>query len=50
MAYTITNKAKSVDRHPMTWMERIYIPSILKGLRITLGHIFQKKKPSISLK
>ena len=27
----------------MTFSERIYIPSILKGLRITLGHIFKKK-------
>jgi NADH dehydrogenase subunit I (EC 1.6.5.3) len=27
----------------MTFAERIYIPSILKGLKITLGHIFQKK-------
>lgn len=39
----ITSRAKAVDRHPMTFMERIYIPSILKGLKITLGHIFQKK-------
>lgn len=39
----LTQRAKSVDRHPMTFMERIYIPSIIKGLKITLGHIFQKK-------
>lgn len=39
----ITSRAKAVDRHPMTFMERIYIPSIMKGLKITLGHIFQKK-------
>ena len=39
----LTQRAKSVDRHPMTFMERIYIPSIMKGLKITLGHIFQKK-------
>lgn len=43
MAYTISNKSKAVDRRPMTWAERIYLPSIFKGLRITLGHIFQKK-------
>lgn len=27
----------------MTFLERIYLPAIAKGLRITLGHIFQKK-------
>ena len=41
--FTITSRAKEVDRSPMTFSERIYIPSILKGLRITLGHIFKKK-------
>ena len=27
----------------MTFMERIYLPSILKGMAITVGHIFKKK-------
>lgn len=44
MAFTITNRAKPVDRSPMTFSERIYLPSIMKGLSITLGHIFKKKK------
>ncbi len=39
----ITNRAKAVDRSPMTISEKLYIPSILKGLKITLGHIFTKK-------
>lgn len=43
MTYNISSKAKAVDRHPMTFMERIYLPAIAKGLKITLGHIFVKK-------
>lgn len=43
MGYSISNRAKTVDRRPMTFWEQLYIPSILKGLKITLGHIFKKK-------
>lgn len=43
MGNTISQRAKLVDRRPMTMLERIYLPSIFKGLRITLGHIFKKK-------
>ena len=43
----ITTRAKAVDRSPMTFAERIYIPAIAKGLVITLSHIF-KKKPTIN--
>ncbi len=32
----------AVDRSPMTFSEKIYIPGILKGLRITLSHMFKK--------
>jgi NADH-quinone oxidoreductase subunit I len=39
----ISNRAKPVDRHPMTFMEKIYLPAIAKGLSITLGHMFHKK-------
>ena len=39
----LTNRSVAVNRSPMTFMERIYIPAILKGLSITLGHIFKKK-------
>jgi NADH-quinone oxidoreductase subunit I len=43
MAYNISKKSLAVDRHPMTFLERLYIPSIFKGLSITLSHIFKKK-------
>ncbi|PWU02618.1 MAG: NADH-quinone oxidoreductase subunit NuoI [Bacteroidetes bacterium] len=40
---TLTNRAKPVSRKPMNWVERIYLWNILKGMLITLGHIFKKK-------
>lgn len=40
---SLTDRAVTVDKSPMTFSERIYIPGILKGLSITLGHIFKKK-------
>ncbi len=43
----LTNRAKPVDRRPMTFMERLYLPGILKGMAITFSHIF-KKKPTIN--
>ena len=43
MTYNISNKAKAVSREPMTFMERLYLPGIAKGLKVTLGHIFHKK-------
>ncbi len=42
----LTNRAKAVDRKPMTFLERIYLWNILKGMLITFSHIF-KKKPTI---
>ena len=42
----LTTRGKEVSRAPMTFMERIYIPSILKGMAITFSHIF-KKQPTI---
>lgn len=38
----LTNRSVAVDRSPMTFSERIYIPGILKGLKITLSHMFKK--------
>lgn len=39
----LTNRSVPVNRDPMTFGEKIYIPAILKGLSITVGHIFKKK-------
>ncbi|MCM5527384.1 NADH-quinone oxidoreductase subunit NuoI [Parasegetibacter sp. NRK P23] len=43
----LTNRSQSVDRRPMTFSEKIYMPSILKGMAVTLKHFF-RKKPTIS--
>ena len=43
----LTNKAKQVDRAPMSFMEKMYLPAIIKGMSITFSHIF-KKKPTIN--
>ncbi len=42
----LTNRSKDVSRKPMNFMERMYIPGILKGMAITFSHIF-KKQPTI---
>jgi NADH-quinone oxidoreductase subunit I len=39
----LTEKSVQVDRSPMTFGERMYLPAIAKGLSITVGHIFKKK-------
>lgn len=43
----LTNRIQEVERKPMTFWERIYLPAIIKGMFITFSHIF-KKKPTIS--
>jgi NADH-quinone oxidoreductase subunit I len=42
----LTNRGKSVERKPMTLLERLYLPAIFKGMAITFGHMF-KKVPTI---
>jgi NADH-quinone oxidoreductase subunit I len=39
----LTNRSAQVNRDPMTFGEKIYLPAIAKGLSITVGHIFKKK-------
>src|SRR6201985_396808 len=42
----LTNRARTVNRKPMSFMERLYLPAIFKGMLITFSHIF-KKQPTI---
>lgn len=39
----LTNRAKPVDRRPMNFWERLYLPAVIRGLGITLKHLFKKK-------
>lgn len=39
----LTKRAVSINRSPMTLKERIYVPAVLAGLKITIAHFFQKK-------
>ena len=39
----LTNKAQPVDRKPMTFVEKLYLWNILKGMLITFRHIFKRK-------
>lgn len=40
---TLTNRAKPVERKPMTFVEKLYMWNILKGMLITFKHIFKRK-------
>ncbi len=42
----LTNRSKQVSAKEMTIAERLYLPAIVKGMSITLKHIF-KKTPTI---
>jgi NADH-quinone oxidoreductase subunit I len=39
----LTNRVRPVDRKPMTWLERLYLWNIFKGMVITFKHIFKRK-------
>jgi NADH-quinone oxidoreductase subunit I len=39
----LTTRAKLVERKPMSLLERMYLPAILRGMFITFKHIFRKK-------
>lgn len=43
----LTKRVIDVERKPMTFAERLYLPAIFKGMSITFSHIF-KKKPTIN--
>ena len=40
---SLTNRSKTVVKKEMTFLEKLYIPAILNGLRITIRHLFKKK-------
>src|SRR5688572_18331825 len=42
----LTNRNKAVERKPMTFVEKMYLPAILKGMGITFSHIF-KRNPTV---
>jgi NADH-quinone oxidoreductase subunit I len=39
----LTNRSKVVSEKKMTFWERIYLPAIFTGMRITFGHLFRRK-------
>jgi NADH-quinone oxidoreductase subunit I len=39
----LTARAKKLEKKEMTMAEKIYLPAIVKGLSITLKHLFSKK-------
>ncbi|QJB35261.1 NADH-quinone oxidoreductase subunit NuoI [Chitinophaga oryzae] len=39
----LTNRSKPVDRSPLTFLEKMYVPAIAKGMGITFKHIFKRK-------
>ncbi|HEY0730951.1 MAG TPA: NADH-quinone oxidoreductase subunit I [Chitinophagaceae bacterium] len=43
---SLTNRVKAVERKPMTFWEKMYLPAIFKGMGITFSHIF-KKNPTV---
>ncbi|HEV7232255.1 MAG TPA: NADH-quinone oxidoreductase subunit I [Bacteroidia bacterium] len=40
---SLTNRSKVVVKKEMTWAEKLYLPAIFNGLRITMSHFFTKK-------
>jgi NADH-quinone oxidoreductase subunit I len=40
----LTSRARQVDRRPMTFIEKIYLWNILKGMMITFKHIWKRKE------
>ncbi len=39
----LTDRSKVVSNKQMTIWERLYLPAILQGMRITFGHLFRRK-------
>lgn len=43
MAMQLTNRSKMVSNKEQSFAEKIYLPAIVKGMSITLSHLFKKK-------
>lgn len=41
---SLTNRKKIVSDKPMTWVEKLYLPAILKGMMVTLRHMLKRRK------
>lgn len=39
----LTSRIKVMERKPMNFAERIYLPAVFKGMAITFSHFFRKK-------
>ena len=42
---SLTNRSKVVAKKEMTFSEKIYLPAILGGLKITFRHLFKRRRP-----
>lgn len=42
MALKLTNRSKVVSNKEQTFMESLYLPAVIKGMTITLSHLFKK--------
>ena len=40
---SISGRSKVVSDKKITWIERLYLPAILKGMSITFGHLLKRK-------
>ncbi len=40
---SLSNRAKKLEKKPMNFAERMYLPAIFQGLSITMRHFFKKK-------
>ena len=41
--YNLSHRKVSVSNKEMTFSEKLYLPEIIKGMGVTLNHLFQKK-------
>ena len=39
----LSNRAKKLEKKPLTLAERMYLPAVFQGLSITMRHFFKKK-------